>query len=84
MNTQEKINATSSLKELCKLCNDNHKEISDFLNYNGQFPTFGGTEPKNTRDVWSWNETHVLLVDNSWYIEERCVCGEADFHCICK
>lgn len=30
-----------------------------------QLPVYGGLEPMNTREVWSWDETH-LLVGESW------------------
>ena len=32
--------------------------------YNGDWqdlPTFGGPEPANTEEVWSWNETHIII-----------------------
>jgi hypothetical protein len=25
-----------------------------------QLPTFGGPEPRNTIEIWSWDETHVI------------------------
>lgn len=47
-------------------------------------PTFGGTPPSNTHQVWSWDERRVLVaVGSDWTIEDRCACGEASFHCVC-
>lgn len=28
-----------------------------------ELPTFGGTEPRDTQGVWSWDETHLLVGD---------------------
>ena len=35
-------------------------------------PTFGGEEPRNTMDVWSWDERRVMVGDAApFVIEER-------------
>lgn len=87
---QGKINSANTLAELC----DNLNKISDDIKGGSDIdqvvdicnlPTFGGVDPLNTKEVWSWDEKHVLVADGSrWSIAARCVCGEADFHCRCE
>ena len=70
-----------NLTELRDMLNDATEEQMDRVD-TSNLPTFGGTEINNTSAVFSWDETHILVVDNEWTIEERCpVCGEASFHC---
>ena len=26
-----------------------------------KLPTFGGSEPSNTQECWSWDETHLIV-----------------------
>jgi len=85
------VQAAKSLESLCDILNSYEREISlsdacDLCS----LPIFG-KEPKNTMEVFSWNDTH-MLIDNGtalegddWVLVERCTkCGEADFACICN
>ena len=88
-----------SLTELCACLNEWAEAIADSINNSGDLddydsdltslPTFGGPEPRDTTEVWSWDAEHILIngpqitvqVDG-WTIEPRCpTCGEATFHC---
>ena len=92
MTRQERVNNVTSLDELAELLNKimgeilkeeigSGRRVDDGIRYD-ELPTFGGSEPKDTGDVWSWDETHLLVLDLDWYTIPRCpVCGEADFHC---
>jgi hypothetical protein len=31
------------------------------FDYENETPTFGGSEPADTREVWSWDETHLIV-----------------------
>ena len=89
---QKRVDATTTLRELTGVLNEIRAEIAqdcdspvtlDQLVDIGNLPTFGGEDPANTSEVWSWDETHVLLTDGEWCIGDRCECGEASFHCTC-
>lgn len=92
MTYQERINATTSLDQLAELLNEIREEIQeeearspwpvdDGIRFD-ELPTFGGPDLKDTGEVWSWDETHLLVLEGKWYTIPRCpVCGEADFHC---
>jgi len=86
---QEKINATTTLNQLCDTLNEISDEVRENVGIDQvvdtcNLPTFGGVDPQNTSEVWSWDEKRVLVADGSrWSIADRCVCGEADFHCRC-
>jgi hypothetical protein len=90
MNAQKLIDNSSSLENLLENLNSIQSEIGDELTIDqvvdcASFPTFGGVDPNNTKEVWSWDESNVLVADGSaWSIEPRCECGEATFHCVCK
>jgi len=48
-------------------------------------PTFGGVEPQETKEVFSWDAMRVLVQGSKWMMEDRCDhCGEASFHCKCE
>ncbi len=93
MNISTKIQNAKSLIELAELLNsydrdeNNDLALSDAVDLSG-LPTFSDNDPSDTMEVFSWNETHVLI-DNStvlegddWELIERCnTCGEADFNC---
>ena len=75
----EKIKNAENLNELCEILNElNESEEIDFSN----LPTFG-KEISDTAEVWSWDETDILIYDGTWRVEERCDCGEASFNCDC-
>ena len=76
----EKIKNAENLNELCEILNElDESEGVDFSN----LPTFGGKEISDTAEVWSWDETDILIYDGTWHIEPRCDCGEAAFNCNC-
>jgi len=47
----------SSLRELFDLMKADHPSVGPWDN----LPTFGGADPRNTAEVWSWNETHAIV-----------------------
>ena len=57
----------------------NIDELCDYLNEHGtdgidstELPTFGGTEPADTRGVFSWDATNMLVERSSgWSIVPR-------------
>ena len=65
----------NTLEELC--------EALDYLDTYGphdifysnditSLPTFGGREPRDTTDIWSWNEESFLLKeDDGWKVAPR-------------
>ena len=73
-----KLQNVKTLAALADLLNTQSAKGIDL----SDLPTFGGTPPKNTSEVFSWDETHILASD--WTIAERCECGEAYFHCDCN
>ncbi len=87
--------AAGDLTALCEILNEwanaiaYDDEITDYPGDLTSLPTFGGNEPQDTTEVWSWNETHMLVdgpqitaAQSGWDIVARCtVCGEAWFHC---
>jgi hypothetical protein len=87
---QDLINNSKSLDNLLENLNSIQSELGDEETIDqvvdcASFPTFGGVDPKNTEEVWSWDKDSVLVADGSiWSIESRCGCGEATFHCLCK
>lgn len=90
MKAQNRINAAANLDELCRTLNtisdelrETQIKIDDLVDL-PSLPVFGGSEPACTSEVWSWDETRVLVDDGScWRIDARCACGEAIFHCKC-
>jgi hypothetical protein len=88
MNTlSEKIAECKTLDDLRDLLNglpDNEVPHDNTLT---SLPTFGlpGHGVENTGEVFSWNDTHVLVfADPYWETQPRCkYCGEATFHCRC-
>jgi len=45
----------ANLTELYTLLREGVVALTDSL------PTFGGTEPRDTTGVWSWDATHLLV-----------------------
>ena len=69
------------LGALCDALNEKEKEICDRYPFVdeiesyfklSELPTFGGTDPSDTEDVWSWDEDHLLMYENgTWILESR-------------
>ncbi len=91
-----------SLAELCEILNEWAQAIAysecdpdcagDPTDYDSDLcslPTFGGPEPRNTSEVWSWDAESIIAGGeditvgvSGWQICPRCPqCGEATFHC---
>lgn len=92
---QTRINAATSMDDPCDILNAIEAEVEErteaFVPSVGDLvdlaalPTFGGTEPERTSEVWSWDERRILTADGAeWKIEDRCNCGEAAWHCQCE
>ncbi len=87
----------NSLSDLCNILNeraeliawDDDGLIDDYPCDVTSLPTFGGTDPRDTTEVYSWNADSVLVPgaqitvsQSGWEIQPRCaLCGEATFHC---
>jgi len=88
---QDRVDAATDLNNLVAIMEEITEEIHpselkiDQAIDLAMLPTFGGTDPQEVSEVWSWDEKNVLVVDsqNRWSIEPRCACGEASFHCQC-
>ena len=67
---QSKVNAAQSLDELCNILNSfvpaNGERLEDVVDLPG-LPTFGGTMPLDTREIWSWDATSLLGYDDGVY-----------------
>ena len=76
----EKLNGEKTMKNLGEVQeyfnnyeNENLPDLSSLPNW--------GKPIKNTMEVYSWDETHIL--DPEGGLQERCKkCGEATFHCL--
>jgi len=76
--TQSAVNGAANLQDLCDILNaheitddgENVETLADVVDLCG-LPTFGGTPPSNTAEVWSWDSDSVLLFNNEYYIEKR-------------
>jgi hypothetical protein len=62
--------------ELTDLLHDMLRMEPHTLDIHGQWrtdlPTFGGEEPEDTHDVWSWDETHLIVgtcVGDLWTVD---------------
>ena len=76
-------NLVSVLEEIAEEIAESDLKIDEVVDL-AMLPTFGGSDVKNTKEVWSWDEKNILAADGSrWSIEPRCKCGEASFHCKC-
>ena len=78
-----RIREPGTLRELCEVLNA-YGEITDAVNcdardkqdvfevWRDDFPTFGGREPASTDEVYSWDETDLLVnTGGGWQITER-------------
>ena len=72
--TQQAVNAAKNLQELCEVLNsfesDGELTLDNVVDL-PSLPTFGGVEPSDTREVWSWDAGNVLLWDGKYYVEPR-------------
>lgn len=70
-----RIESLEDLRDLLNSIGGSHFDLSDL-------PTFGGEEPRDTREVFSWDKNNILVASYEWEIQPRCsTCGEAEFHC---
>ena len=67
---QSNVNNAQSLSELCNILNSftgiTGDRLEDIVDLPG-LPTFGGTMPLDTREVWSWDAVSLLGYDNGRY-----------------
>ena len=85
MNAQERVHNAKTLKDLAEVLNAIHEEaksgrydignteirIDDLVDFT-TLPTFGGLEPDSTYEIFSWDETRLLLNDgNEWVVKSR-------------
>jgi hypothetical protein len=94
-NFNKKIKNAKTLSDLCELLNS-FEEGEDGLDITDctdlcDLPVFSVNEPNSTMEVFSWDDTHVLIDNSSvlngddYELVERCTnCGEADFNCECN
>lgn len=64
MNTQAKVNDCTTLDELLDVLQG--MEDSRDVDMTS-LPTFGGTEPKDTSGIWSWDKTRLIIGTGSDY-----------------
>lgn len=96
MNSKEQkmVNGCKNLEQLRDLLNkfdgmslDGKYKITDVVDF-ASLPLFSEKAPKNTSEVWSYDDTRFLTDDdgnNQWGIKDRCPdCDEASFHCECE
>jgi len=61
------VHSAANLRELCDALNEAcgyvTYEVSDLGNNLTSLQTFGGAEPADTDEIWSWNDTHVITTD---------------------
>lgn len=68
------ISRSDDLDELCDVLNEalNGLSFDDYSNLNTtSLPTFGGGPPADTSEVYSWDETRLLIFDSKWSIVKR-------------
>ena len=68
------LNATT-LIELCDALRylkeeDPHNDLF-YSNDLTSLPTFGGEEPADTTDIWSWDSENFLVYEDEWRISPR-------------
>lgn len=83
----DNISEAKTLAELADILNALDSDEVDAQGYDGSnYPTFGGSEPQETQEVWSYDPDSILVCDGNccYSIAPRCKCGEATFHCICS
>lgn len=64
MTTQEKVDACTDLDELLNVLTamEDSRDV-DMTS----LPTFGGTEPKDTAGIWSWDAKRMIVGTGSDY-----------------
>lgn len=57
------MNPYKTLKELCEAVNQNQEEVLNTLRIKdiSFLPKFGGSEPDNTKAIWSWDEKQLMV-----------------------
>ena len=80
---QDRVDAATDLDNLVAVLETIAEEIHpDDLNIDeavdlSMLPTFGGPDPKNTKEVGGVDSKNLLTADGSrWSVEPRCECGE--------
>ncbi|MBK5247495.1 MAG: hypothetical protein JJE49_09555 [Peptostreptococcaceae bacterium] len=53
--------SAKNLEELYELMIKNDPSIMDKGSWSTSLPTFGGPAPSDTTEVWSWDETRLLI-----------------------
>lgn len=84
-----RVKQAQSLSELVKILNEISTKIApmglklDEIIDLSSLPTYGGNNPRDTFEIFSWDEGNILSYGPAgWAIEPRCrECGEALFHC---
>lgn len=72
------VASIDSLEDLCALLDGVDNSLFDL----SDLPTFGGEGPRDTMEIFSWDEDRILVHSDEWKIQPRCsTCGEAEFHC---
>ena len=82
------INACETLEQLRDCLNnfngyalDGETKIDSVVDFSS-LPLFSANDPRDTREMWSYDDTRFLVFNNEYAIVDRCpVCGEAPFHC---
>jgi len=62
----EKIAECADLEELCDLLNSLSAQECD-ENDLSSLPTYGGDEPVNTSEIWSWDRDSLIIGDGNEY-----------------
>ena len=75
MNTKQQVAEAKNLSALRDALNNftpsnEHQRLEDVVDLCG-LPTFGGADPVDTAEVWSWDAENVLLHDGNIYVIER-------------
>jgi hypothetical protein len=89
MKYQKMVDGALNLADLANILNTIGDELDDITIDQVvdvcNLPVYGGNDPKNTSEVWSWDAENILVDNNGqnkWGLMKRCpICGEAPFHC---
>ena len=74
-----KIGKAKNVAELAEILNETEDDWWIDFSY---LPVYGSHPVHDTAEVFSWDDTHILVNGDTWRIERRCPkCGEAPFHC---
>ena len=64
------VHSAANLRELCDALNEAiaysdriDRSVEDVVLGLTSLTTFGGEEPADTDEIWSWNDTHVITTD---------------------